>query len=165
MPPPVRRSLMDGRELASFGETDDAASFGTPLMLADEIGIALPSEITGLLSRTENNGDLSGKEYEGEEEDLLHVKEPRLTEGSTDSLMRRSPVSNELYEMITATFRRLDALEESVRKIQSRLDAAEAAEGGWRAGKRREWVKVLLGVSGSVSLLYILFRLIQARRQ
>ncbi|PJF18833.1 Acyl-CoA-binding domain-containing protein 5, partial [Paramicrosporidium saccamoebae] len=120
------------REVASFGDRENS-SFGTPLVLSDELGLAIPGHITSLLqSKTDQtecvSDSLSSDDSDVEgEDDPLHVKEPRIAEGSTDASARRSPISTELYEMILAALRRLDSLEEATLQIQQRLEAMEVS--------------------------------------
>ena len=135
------------------------------------MGIPLPGNIASLLNgqgklggrlSLSSDSDGNSEEIEGDD-DPLHVKEPRLAETSTDSLVRRSPASNELYEMVLASFRRLDSLEESVRRLQQHLDTLEGE-------KRRRVLFQSLAlkagaiVAGSSLVLYILWSLVALRR-
>jgi hypothetical protein len=156
------------REVASFGQRDDT-SFGTPLILSEDMGIPLPGNIANLLngqgklgSRLPSDSDAGSDDVEVDD-DPLHVKEPRLAETSTDSLVRRSPVSNELYEMVLASFRRLDTLEDSLRRLQQHLDALEG-ENRRRIAFRNLVLKMCAGFGGISLILYILLKLWALRR-
>jgi hypothetical protein len=153
------------REVASFGEKDDT-SFGTPLILTDDLALSIPGNIASLLQpklggSTESD-DASNDDFglEGED-DPLHVKEPRITDPSTDALARKSPINGELYEMILAALRRLDALEDATLRIQQHLETLENSR-----RRQSRYLAILLKSAaslGGVTLLYIIIRAVVAK--
>ena len=175
-------------EVASFGQRDDT-SFGTPLVLSDEIRIPFPSKISSLLGSGDGNGggvvgggvgvlgcgqrrssarsssddnDESDEGVEGED-DPLHVKEPPIAEVSSESLNRGGlTISGELYEMVMSSFRRLDALEEATRKLQMRLDQV-AEERRRTSSSLMRLIKVTVAVFGGAIVLSLLFKLFGLR--
>lgn len=130
-------SNYEKEEEASYGQKDDT-SFGSPLVLSDELRLPIPGTISSFL--TGNGASMSGiplrhvrassvhpEDDEDEldtEEDPLHVKEPPpAADISTDSLSRGLPLtSKEFYELVSFVIRRLESLENSNRLTQQRLD-------------------------------------------
>lgn len=133
----IIESNYEKEEEASYGQKDDT-SFGSPLVLSDELRIPIPGPIGSFL--TGNGASMNGmsarnvrsssahpeddEDELGTEEDPLHVKEPPpAADISTESLNRGLPLtSKDFFELVSFVLRRLESLENSNRLTQQRLD-------------------------------------------
>ena len=159
-------------EAASYGYPDDV-SYGSPIIptdiripLTEKIGNFLTGTSTdsGCVSHSNSNQCLDpGQLLRSPEEnfavdDPLHVKEPPFgLDLSSESINRVSGLAGELYEMITISYRRLDAVEDATRKLQSDLD--QLIDRRKRTKRIFELFVILSSATGVIAVLFFILKL------
>lgn len=141
------------------------ATFGSPLVLAQDMGISIPSNLKDLIggsALSESSSDESAEEY-----DPLQVKEPRSMEAtSIDSGSRRSPPSASISHSATieSVLARLDGIEHALGRIEENVNSTSIVYEFWWEKIKRTSMVLLSALGGSV-IAFIAFTAMQHWRR